>query len=98
MDEITASIGDSDVLIYTKDDCVNCDSTKSLMDQLEISYTVINMDREPGARATVKGMGFRQAPVVITRSAKWSGHKEESIRGIKLSAPKDLSLDDDIWA
>jgi len=98
MDEITASIGDGDVLIYTKNDCVNCESTKELMDQLKISYTVINMDKEPSARATVKGMGFRQAPVVVTRSAKWSGHKEASIRGLKAPSASDSALDDDIWA
>lgn len=87
-------MGDSDALIYTKNDCINCDSTKSLMDELQISYTVVNMDDVPSAKAAVKGMGFRQAPVVVTKNGNWSGHKEEKIRGLK---PRDLSLDDDIW-
>lgn len=98
MDEITASIGEHDVLIYTKDDCVNCESTKTLMDQLEISYTLVNMDEHPEARVAVKGMGFRQAPVVITKSEKWSGHKEASIRGLKAPSASEIALDDDIWA
>ena len=95
MEEIIASIGEHDALIYTKDDCVNCESTKELMDELEISYIVINMDDTPAAKTTVKGLGFRQAPVVITRDSRWSGLDEQKIRALK---PRDLSLDDDIWA
>jgi len=95
MDEIKFSIGDHDALIFTKNDCVNCDSTKSLMDELEISYTMVNMDEVPGAKAAVKAAGFRQAPVVITSSKKWSGFEEAQIRALK---PRDLSADDDIWA
>lgn len=95
MEEIIASIGEHDALIYTKDDCINCESTKELMDELEISYTVINMDRVPAAKTTVKVLGFRQAPVVITKDSKWSGLDEKKIRALK---PRDLSLDDDIWA
>lgn len=94
MDEIAEAIGDYDALIYTKNDCTNCDSTKELMDELEISYTVVNIDKVPEARLAVKRMGFRQAPVVITKTAKWSGHQEAEIRSLK---PRDLSEDDDIW-
>ncbi len=95
MEEIIAAIGDNDALIYTKNDCINCDSTKELMDELEIRYTVINMDDTPSAKTTVKGLGFRQAPVVITKDSKWSGLDEKRIRALK---PRDLSMDDDIWA
>lgn len=94
MDEILSSLATNEVRIYTKDDCTNCESTKSLMDELEINYTVINMDREPSAKAVVKSMGFRQAPVVITNTNKWSGFKESNIRGLK---PLSASADDDIW-
>lgn len=94
MDEILASLAENEVRIYTKNDCVNCESTKTLMDELEISYTVINMDQVPEAKVDVKRMGFRQAPVVITNKDRWSGYKESNIRSIK---PRDLSLDDDIW-
>ena len=83
MEEIIASIGEHDALIYTKDDCINCESTKELMDELEISYTVINMDRVPAAKTTVKGLGFRQAPVVITKDSKWSGLDEKKIRALR---------------
>lgn len=94
MDEITATIGEHDALIYTKNDCGNCDSTKELMDELGISYTFINMDEVPTAKTTVKGLGFRQAPVVVTKDSNWSGHREEKIRSLK---SRDFSADDDIW-
>lgn len=95
MDEILASLAENEVRIYTKDDCVNCESTKTLMDELEINYTVINMDQVPEAKSDVKRMGFRQAPVVITNKDKWSGFRESNIRKIK---PKNFSMDDDIWS
>ena len=94
MDEIIAAIGEKDALIYTKNDCGDCDNTKSLMDELAISYIVVNLDEVPDAKATVKGLGFRNAPVVLTKDSNWSGHKEDKIRSLK---PRDFSLDDDIW-
>lgn len=95
MDEITQTIGEHEALIYTKNDCSNCESTKDLMDELEISYITVNMDEVPNAKSTVKALGFRQAPVVITRESNWSGFAEQKIRALK---PRDLSADDDIWA
>lgn len=94
MDAITEVPGTNEALLYTKNDCPNCDSTKELLDQLGVDYTVVDMDANPEAKLVVKGMGFRQAPVVITRSGNWSGHREDKIRGIK---GRDLSADDDIW-
>lgn len=80
---------DGDALIFTKNECSNCDETKSLMDQLGVNYTVVNMDEKPEARLAVKRMGFRQAPVVVTKDTKWSGLNEKAIR--------DLAEGDDVW-
>lgn len=96
MDEIVATIGEAEALLYTKDNCPKCDSTKSLMDQLEVNYTVVNMDSNPAARTLVKSLGFRQAPVVVTRDGNWSGYQEEKI--MKLKPAKAQALEDDVWA
>lgn len=90
MDEIA---GD-EIFVYGKNDCVKCESTVELLDELELKYTYINMDKTPEAKATVKGLGFRQAPVVMTKKGNWSGHEEAKIRSLK---GRDLSMDDDIW-
>jgi len=90
---ITAT--DAEAVIYTKNNCSKCDDTKSLMDSLEVSYTLINMDDNPDAKVAIKKAGFRQAPVVFTKSSKWSGYDEGKIRSIKGTA---AFLDDDsIW-
>lgn len=95
MDEITVgeydnlSFEGTDALIFTKNECSNCEETQDLMGELGISFTVVNMDEQPAARLAVKKMGFRQAPVVITRDTKWSGLNESAIR--------DLANGDDVW-
>lgn len=87
MDEI--ELDDTTALVITKNDCANCDETKDLFNELEAKYIVINMDEQPEWRDRIKSMGYRQAPVVITNDAKWSGFNEDAIR--------DFASGEDIW-
>jgi glutaredoxin-like protein NrdH len=68
------------VTIYTKPDCVNCEKTKRLFDSLGQSYTTVDISLDKAALATIKGMGFREAPVVVAGDASWAGFKEDNIR------------------
>lgn len=53
------------IIIYTKDNCVQCNATKNAMDKKGIDYQLINLDSEPAHVETLKSLGYRQVPVVM---------------------------------
>lgn len=66
--------------VYTKDNCVQCNATKRLLNKLDIPYTEVNVDNDSDAREFIKGLGFLQAPVVVTDSDAWGGYNPDKIR------------------
>jgi len=72
----------ADITVFTKTVCSQCDSTKALLDELELEYDVINIETTPGALAQLKAAGFRAAPVVVSTKGAWGGHNEEKIRAL----------------
>lgn len=68
------------VTVYTKPDCVQCDSTKTLFKNLGVAYQEVDLTQDAQALRTVKEAGFRSAPVVIANGEAWSGFNEEKIR------------------
>lgn len=65
--------------VYTKNNCVQCDMTKRLMDQMGIQYNTINISEQPEELDKLIAMGYRAAPVVITENASWAGFQPEKI-------------------
>ncbi|WP_017803092.1 glutaredoxin-like protein NrdH [Winslowiella toletana] len=70
------------IIIYTKDNCVQCNATKNAMDKKGIDYQLINLDSEPAAVETLKSLGYRQVPVVMAADDHWSGFRPDKISAL----------------
>ncbi|CAK9884053.1 MAG: Glutaredoxin-like protein NrdH [Candidatus Erwinia impunctatus] len=74
------------IIIYTKDDCVQCHATKNAMDKRGIGYQLINLDNQPDEADTLRAMGYRQLPVVVTENEHWSGFRPDKIMSLRQPA------------
>lgn len=72
------------VVLYSKNDCIQCRMTKRNLDSLGIEYQEINLDESPQFREHVtKDLGFMAAPVVETDTDIWSGFRPDKIMALK---------------
>lgn len=70
-----------DITVYAKPLCVQCDATKRALNKAGIPYDVVDdITEDPDALATVKSLGYVQAPVVITSEDHWSGFRPDKIK------------------
>jgi glutaredoxin-like protein NrdH len=65
--------------VYTKNNCVQCDMTKRLMDKMGIEYDTVNISENPEALEKLIELGYRAAPVVITDNDSWAGFNPDNI-------------------
>jgi glutaredoxin-like protein NrdH len=52
------------VTVYTLPACVQCDSTKRMLQRNQIEYAEVDMSQDPVALEMVKTMGYTAAPAV----------------------------------
>ncbi|HUO36457.1 MAG TPA: redoxin NrdH [Mycobacterium sp.] len=72
------------VTVYTKPACVQCKATYKALDKQGISYEVVDITEEPGARDYVMALGYLQAPVVVAGGDHWSGFRPDRIQALAL--------------
>jgi glutaredoxin-like protein NrdH len=65
------------VTVYTLPSCVQCESTKKVLDKNNIEYSVVDLSVDESAYQMVKGLGYQAAPVVIAGDAHWSGFRPD---------------------
>ena len=71
------------VIVYSKPSCVQCTATYRALDSKGIEYDVVDMSVDEDALAKVKGLGYQQAPVVVTDEAgHWSGYNPNKIAAL----------------
>jgi glutaredoxin-like protein NrdH len=70
------------VTVYTKPSCVQCDSTKRMMDKLDIKYSTVDITVDTEAFDMIIAKGFKAAPVVITDDDAWAGFNPDKISGL----------------
>ena len=68
--------------VYTKDNCVQCDMTKRLMDKIGVEYDTVNISENPEALDKLIELGYRAAPVVITSEESWAGFQPDKITAL----------------
>lgn len=73
------------VVVYTKNDCRQCDMTKAKLKKDGIHFTAVNVEEDATAYAYVtETLGRRQMPVVIASAMEgdiiWSGFQPQMIR------------------
>lgn len=68
------------VTVYSKPSCVQCNATYRALDAKGINYRVIDLAADEAATEFVKGLGYLQAPVVVTdEGGHWSGFRPDKI-------------------
>ncbi|MDW8846999.1 glutaredoxin-like protein NrdH [Erwinia sp. MMLR14_017] len=77
------------IIIYTKNNCVQCNATKNAMDKQGLAYQLINLDQEPGETETLKSLGYRQLPVVMAAEDHWSGFRPDKISALRQLAASE---------
>lgn len=68
--------------VYTKPSCVQCNATYRALDSKGIEYDIVDLSEDPTALETVKGLGYLQAPVVVTDDEHWSGFRPDKISAL----------------
>lgn len=74
-----------DITVYSKPLCVQCDATKRALNKAGIAYDVVDITEDAEALAKVKGLGYVQAPVVITGQDHWAGFRPDKIKALVAS-------------
>ena len=70
------------VTVYTLPACVQCDSTKRMLQRNQIEYEEVDMSQDPVALDMVKTLGYTAAPVVVSGDEHWSGFRMDRIQAI----------------
>lgn len=71
------------VTVYTKPACVQCNATYRALDKNGIAYNSVDISKDAEALATLKDLGFQQAPVVTSPTGNWSGYQPDRITELK---------------
>jgi len=86
--DLTARIQARDgvaVVVYTKNDCRQCDRTKLILDREGIVYTSVNVEEDAAAYSYVtETLNRREMPTVVASTLDgdvvWSGLQPDKIR------------------
>ncbi len=73
------------IIIYTRNNCVQCQATKRAMESRGFDFELINIDNQPEAGDMLRAQGFRQLPVVVTDEISWSGFRPDMINRLRQS-------------
>ena len=63
------------ITVYTKPSCVQCNATKRALKKNGLEFSEVDLTEDEEALATVKALGYRQAPVVFANGDHWAGYR-----------------------
>jgi glutaredoxin-like protein NrdH len=67
------------VIVFTKDNCVQCEATKRHLDKIDVAYDTVNITNDIPALDRLISLGYRSAPVVVTDDDSWAGYIPEKL-------------------
>lgn len=67
------------VTVFTKPQCQQCEATERRLNERGITFETVDLSENPETLAQLVHAGYRQAPVVITPDASWSGYRPDLI-------------------
>lgn len=70
------------VTVYSLPNCVQCDSTKRMLERNHIDFNEVDMSQDAIALEMVKSLGYVSAPVVIAGDDHWSGFRLDKIQNL----------------
>lgn len=70
------------ITVYSKPSCVQCDATYRALKKQGLDYEVVDITTDPEALASVKALGYQQAPVVFADGDHWSGFRPDKVKAL----------------
>ena len=70
------------VTVYTLPSCVQCESTKKVLDKMSVDYSVVDLSEDETAYEMVKSLGYQAAPIVIAGEDHWSGFRPDKLNSL----------------
>lgn len=64
-------------IVYSRPQCVQCDATVRYLESKGKAYQKIDVMQDDSALEKIKGLGYLQAPVVVTAEQHWSGFRPD---------------------
>lgn len=68
------------ITVFSKPNCVQCDATYRALKKHGLAFETVDITTDEEALATVKMLGFEQAPVVFAGADSWSGFRPDRIK------------------
>lgn len=69
--------------LFTLPSCQQCNATKRSLSNKGLEFEVVDMSLDDDAADMVRGLGYQQAPVVLTDSGQhWSGFRPDLIAAL----------------
>lgn len=72
-----------EIIVWEKPNCVQCESTKRVMQKMGIQFKVRRLDRSPKAIERFLELGLTAAPIVETDDRRWSGFRLDKIKSLE---------------
>lgn len=70
------------VTVYTKSNCVQCETTKRALVKADIPFEVVDLEQNPTQLAEFTARGFTAAPIVSFGDKTWSGYRHGEIQNL----------------
>ena len=71
------------IVIYTRNNCVQCHATKKAMESRGLDFEMVNVDLQPDQADSLRAQGFRQLPVVVAGETSWAGFRPDMINRLR---------------
>lgn len=72
------------VIVYSKNNCMQCKMTKKYLDEHQILYQEINIDEQPVARQKLVELGYRSVPVTFFKDMVVAGFAPNKLKQFEL--------------
>lgn len=70
------------ITVYTKPSCVQCNATTRALTKQGLEYAEVDLMQDAEALASVKALGYEQAPVVMADGDHWAGFRPDKIKAL----------------
>lgn len=70
------------ITVYTKPSCVQCTATTRALNKYGLEFTEVDLVEDADALATIKSLGYQQAPVIFADGEHWAGYRPDKIKAL----------------
>ncbi|WP_394262778.1 glutaredoxin-like protein NrdH [Trueperella sp.] len=70
------------ITVYTKPSCVQCTATTRALNKYGLEFTEVDLVEDADALATIKSLGYQQAPVIFADGDHWAGYRPDKIKAL----------------